>query len=295
MRLSFIVGIFMLLGKVTAYRLTGSAAILSDAAESVIHVIAVAFAAFSLWLSQKPARAGSPYGYERITFFSAGFEGGMILIAAIWIIAAAIEKWRAGLHFESLGMGTMLTAAASLINLALGWYLVRTGKRTQSLILIANGKHVLTDSWTSFGVVGGLLLVLFTGWKPFDPIIAIAVALNIIWSAYVLIRTSVRGLLDLPDPERDARITAIVEPLAAELGIGYHRLRFRDTGQHVIVSLHLLFPRVTPLGDAHELATQFEEQLAARLDFPIEVISHLESIEDHPTRHPEEVQRWAQR
>lgn len=295
MKLSLAVGVLMLAGKLTAYYLTGSAAILSDAAESVVHVVAVAFAAFSLWLSQKPAGARSPYGYERITFFSAGFEGGMIFIAAIWIIAAAVSKWRAGLHFEQLGLGTLLTFSASLINLGLGLYLVRTGKRTQSLILVANGKHVLTDSWTSFGVVAGLMLVLFTGWKPFDPLIAIAVALNIIWSAFVLIRTSVRGLLDLPDPDRAARLSAVVEHLAGELGIDYHRLRFRDTGQHVIVSLHLLFPKATPIGDAHELATQFEEVLADRLEFPVEVESHLESIEDHPVRHPEEAQGWAER
>lgn len=169
MRLSLALGIAMLLAKVTAYFLTHSAAILSDAAESVVHVVAVAFAAFSLRLSAKPAAPEFLYGYERITFFSAGFEGGMIILAAIAILVAAIDKWIHGLQLENLGLGTLLLLGAGILNAALGYYLLRVGRRTRSLILEADGKHVLTDSWTSFGVVGGLLLVLFTRWKPFDP------------------------------------------------------------------------------------------------------------------------------
>ena len=201
MRLSLAFGVVMMVGKLAAYVLTGSAAIFSDAAESVIHVVAVSFAAFSLWLSSRPANHKFPYGYERITFFSAGFEGAMIVLAAIAIIYAAIHKWLAGLRLENLGMGTLFVLAAAVINAGLGWYLVRTGRRTHSLILEADGKHVLTDSWTSFGVVGGLCLVLLTGWKPFDPLCAIAVALNIVWSGGHLIWRSATGLLDYSDPE----------------------------------------------------------------------------------------------
>ena len=200
MRLSLAFGVLMLVGKVGAYLLTGSAAILSDAAESVIHVVAVAFAAFSLRLSTRPADERFRYGYERITFFSAGFEGAMIILAAIFIIAAAVQKWLAGLQLQNLGMGALFVLAASLINAGLGWYLVRTGRRTHSLILEANGKHVLTDSWTSFGVVGGLALVLLTGWKPFDPLCAIAVAINILWSGGHLVWRSATGLMDYADP-----------------------------------------------------------------------------------------------
>ena len=292
MRLSLGVGCGMLVGKLAAYWLTGSSAILSDAIESVIHVVAVAFAAFSLRLSRRPAREDSPYGYEKITFFSAGFEGGMISVAAIAIIATVVQKWRAGLELESLGSGTLLTLAASLVNLALGLYLIRMGRRTQSLILEANGQHVLTDCWTSFGVVAGLGLVMITGWKPFDPLVAIAVALNILWTAFGLVKKSIRGLLDLPDVAMSRRLQATCEEICRGLNISHHRLRFRDTGQRLIVSVHLLFRSEQTMGEAHTLATRFEDLLAERMGAAIEVESHLESAEDHEAVHPNEVSSW---
>jgi cation diffusion facilitator family transporter len=170
MCLSLAIGVLMLAGKVAAYLLTGSAAILSDAAESVIHVVAVAFAAFSLRVSARPADRKFPFGYERIAFFSAGFEGALIILAAVGIIIVSIQKWIAGIPLERLGEGSLLIVGAAALNAALGLYLVRVGKQNQSLILEANGKHVLTDSLTSFGVLVGLALVHVTGWKPFDPL-----------------------------------------------------------------------------------------------------------------------------
>jgi cation diffusion facilitator family transporter len=288
MRLSLATGFLMLAGKMTAYALTGSVAILSDAAESVIHVLAVAFAAFALGLSERPATRESPYGYERITFFSAGFEGGMIIIAALVIIAAAAEKWWHGLEIERLGLGTLITLGASLVNLVLGLYLVRVGRRRNSLILEANGQHVLTDSWTSFGVVGGLCLVLLTGWKPFDPLFAIAVALNILWSGGQLVKRSVRGLLDLPDSGQSQKLQQAVDRAAATLGVEAHRMRFRDTGQHIIMSVHLLFPDEMPVGEAHRRATEFEQRLGEEAGVPVEVITHLEAAGDHDVLHPTE-------
>ncbi|MBI3667473.1 MAG: cation transporter [Acidobacteria bacterium] len=255
MLLSLLVGVLMLVGKTTAYLLTGSAAILSDAAESVVHLVAVSFAAFSVRLSTRPANDRFLYGYERVSFFSAGFEGAMIILAAISIIVMAIQKWIAGLHLQNLGGGTLFTAAASVINLALGWYLVRTGRRTRSLILEANGKHVLTDSWTSFGVVGGLCLVLWTGWKPFDPLLAIAVALNILWSGGYLIWRSVGGLMDYSDPASGHALRESLDAVCSELGIQYHGLRFRNAGLRMRVEVHLLFPYQVTLGEAHRLAT----------------------------------------
>jgi cation diffusion facilitator family transporter len=288
MRLSLIFGLVMLLGKVTAYVMTHSAAILSDAAESVVHVVAVAFAAFSLRLSAKPAAPQFLYGYERIAFFSAGFEGGMIILAAIAILAAAIEKWIAGLSLENLGTGALLVLAAGTLNAGLGYYLLRVGHRTKSLILEADGKHVLTDSWTSLGVVGGLGLVLLTHWKPFDPLVAIAVAMNILWSGGRLVWHSAVGLLDYSDPDTGRKIREKLDAICSELGISYHGVRFRTTGYRQIVEVHLLFPHLTPVGEAHRLATILEERLPKDLGIPAEIITHLESLDDHAEVHSAE-------
>lgn len=288
MRLSLIFGLAMLIGKTAAFFMTHSAAIFSDAAESVIHVIAVAFATFSLRLSTKPASSHFLYGYERMTFFSAGFEGGMIVVAAVAIIYESIRKWMGGLQLENVGMGALLILAASILNLGLGMYLLRMGKRTNSLILEANGKHVLTDSWTSFGVVAGLGLVMLTRWKPFDPLVAIIVAVNILWTGGHLAWRSAVGLLDYSDPLTGKKIRSHLDELCTELSIQYHGVRFRTTGYRQIIEVHLLFPGVTSVAEAHRLATAVEERLPADLAMPAEVITHLEPIEDHAGVHREE-------
>lgn len=288
MRLSLLFGIGMFAGKSAAYFFTGSAAIFSDAAESVVHVIAVAFAAFSLWLSTRPANYKYLYGYERITFFSAGFEGAMIALAAVTIIVTAVQKWIRGLELQNLGLGTLAVLAFAVINAVLGWYLVRAGRRNASLILEANGKHVLTDSWTSFGVVGGLCLVLLTGWRPFDPICAIAVALNILWSGGSLVWRSVTGLLDYADPEMGSELRKKLDAMCVELGAQYHGVKFRSTGYRLMVELHILFPFDMSVGEAHRIATQIEERLPRELGMPMEVITHLEALEDHSRTHTEE-------
>jgi cation diffusion facilitator family transporter len=285
MRISLIVGIFMLAGKMTAYQLTGSAAIFSDAAESVVHVVAVAFAVFSLWLSFRPAVPQFQYGYERIAFFSAGFEGAMIVLAAGSILFAAIQKWRHGLAVENLGHGVVLIVAAGVLNAGLGWYLLRVGRRNHSLILEADGKHVLTDSWTSFGVVGGLFLVMLTGWKPLDPLVAFAVAANILWSGGKLIWQSLQGLLDYSDPKVGHQIRTRLDAICEELGLQYHGVRFRTTGYRQIIEVHLLFPHTMELGEAHRRATQVEDRLTLDLEIPSEVTTHLESLEDHSEVH----------
>jgi cation diffusion facilitator family transporter len=288
MRLSLIFGLAMLIAKTTAYLMTHSAAIFSDAAESVIHMIAVGFATFSLRLSTKPASHHFLYGYERITFFSAGFEGAMIVVAAIAILVESIWKWSAGLQLEHVGTGALLILMAGILNAGLGYYLLRTGRRTHSLILEADGKHVLTDSWTSFGVVGGLVLVLLTRWKPFDPLVAIAVAANILWSGGRLVWRSAVGLLDYSDPKAGRTIRDKLDVICSELSIQYHGVRFRTTGYRQIIEVHLLFPRLTAVSEAHRLATILEERLPAELGTPAEVITHLESLEDHADIHREQ-------
>jgi cation diffusion facilitator family transporter len=285
MRISLIFGFAMLIGKLAAYFMTHSAAIFSDAAESVIHVIAVGFATFSLRLSAKPASGHFLYGYERITFFSAGFEGALIVVAAIAILCESIYEWAAGLQLQRLGYGVVLILIAGILNAGLGYYLIRTGRRLNSLILEADGKHVLTDSWTSFGVVGGLGLVMLTHWKPLDPIVAIVVAVNILWSGSRLVWQSAVGLLDYSDPEAGRRIRERLDAICSELDIQYHGVRFRTTGYRQIIEVHLLFPRLTSVSDAHALATTLEERLPAELGMPAEVITHLEALEDHAEVH----------
>ena len=285
MRLSLIFGLAMLLGKTTAYFMTHSAAIFADAAESVIHVIAVGFASYSLRLSTRSASPQFLYGYERITFFSAGFEGAMIVMAAIAILYESIRRWIAGLQLEHLGAGALLVLTAGILNAGLGYYLLRTGRRTNSLILEADGKHVLTDSWTSFGVVGGLGLVMLTHWKPFDPLVAIAVAVNILWSGGRLVWRSAVGLLDYSDPKAGRKIRDKLDRICSELAIQYHGVRFRTTGYRQIIEVHLLFPHLTPVSEAHRLATILEERLPAELGMPAEVTTHLESLEDHADVH----------
>jgi cation diffusion facilitator family transporter len=165
-------------------------------------------------------------------------------------------------------------------------YLVRLGRRTQSLILVADGKHVLTDSWTSFGVVVGLVLVAITGWKFFDPLLATLVALNILWEGWKLMRQSVGGLLDYADPEVGEALQREIGRKAQELGIGFHELRYRDTGRRLHVEVHLLFPFQMPLGEAHRRATELENSLPELLQREVDVVTHLEALEDHSEVHP---------
>lgn len=285
MRLSLWVGVAMLLGKTGAWLYTGSTAILSDATESIIHVVAVAFAAFSLYVSTRPANRRFRYGYERISFFSAGFEGAMIVAAALFIIVESIRAWITGLELQNLGAGTAIIVAAGLVNAGLGIYLIRTGRRTHSMILEANGKQVLTDSWTSLGVVLGLVLVQVTGWEPFDPICAIAVAINILWSGGNLVRRSVSGLMDYADPKIGETLKTVLDEACADFGAEYHDLRWRSTGYRTRVELHLLFPDAMSVGEAHRRATEIETRMEKEVGTPLQVSTHLESLEDHEAVH----------
>jgi cation diffusion facilitator family transporter len=162
------------------------------------------------------------------------------------------------------------------------------GRRSQSLILEANGKHVLTDNWTSFGVVAGLGLVLLTKWKPFDPLLAIAVAINILWAGGHLVWRSAVGLLDDSDPRVGREIRGKLDAICNELGLQYHGVRYRTTGYRQLIEVHLLFPYSMAVGEAHRLATLLEERLPCELSVPAEVFTHLESVEDHAAVHAQE-------
>ncbi len=285
MRLSLTVGLAMLAMKLYAYFLTGSSAIFSDAAESVVHNLAVGFALYSQWYSNKPSDRSHLYGHEKIGYFSAGFEGTMIILAALFIIVDAGHKWYEGLQVENLEAGLWFTVAATVINGALGGYLVWRGKRHRSIILEANGHHVLTDSWTSLGVIAGLLLVKYTGWLPFDPLCAILVALNIIHTGLRLMRNSVAGLMDEADPAFDSAARAALDLETRRHGVEYHELRHRRAGPVTWMEVHLLFDDATPLQKAHRIATAIEQQVGAQLGPDVRVTTHLEPREDHARVH----------
>jgi cation diffusion facilitator family transporter len=285
MWISLSVGLMMLLLKIYAYLLTGSAAILSDAAESVVHNLAVAFAAYSLWFSQKPADSSHTYGHDRISFFSAGFEGAMIILAAVVIIYEAIQKWISGLTLQNIDIGTIFIVIATVINGGLGWYLVRQGKKYHSIVLEANGKHVLTDSWTSLGVIVALVLTMITGWLPFDPLLAIIVALNILWTGSKLIRRSIGGLMDEADPIIDEQLRALLKRETEKRGIEFHHLRHRNAGNRILIEFHLLFPDHIPIAEAHEQATNIEREIYNSFPIQLEIISHLEPLECHDEIH----------
>ncbi|MFZ1289869.1 MAG: cation diffusion facilitator family transporter [Melioribacteraceae bacterium] len=277
-KLSFAFGFVMLLLKWYAYFLTNSSAILSDAAESIVHIIGVGFAVFSLWYSLQPADEKHTYGHEKITYFSAGFEGGLIILAAFYIIFISVNRLIYGIEISNIDQGTIFTITASIINLFLGLFLVRKGKKTDSLILIANGKHVLTDSWTSFGVVIGLLLTWFTGWLPFDPIVAIIAAINILFAGGALIRESVAGLMDEVDVKDVEIIKNILNENVNEKKLDFHKLRIRESGDTIWIDFHLLFPKSILLEDAHNYATEIENKIRASIKKQVNITSHLETL-----------------
>ena len=281
MQLALIASVAMLVIKWIAYLLTGSAAIFSDAAESIVHLGAIAFAYYSLHLVEAPPDADHHFGHAKIAYFSSAIEGVLILIAAGIIIYESISKWFHGLHLESLGIGTALTAAAGIVNAFLGWHLVRVGRKHHSIVLSSNGKHILTDSWTSAGVVIGLLGAWATGWLVLDPIFAILSAAQIIVTGVGLVRGSVKGLMDQTDPELESRIREVLDVATMDSPVQYHRLRLRMGGKTAFCDFHLWFPPDWTIQRAHDDATLIENKLKSSIPVPLDVQSHLEVAHDH--------------
>lgn len=259
--LSLSVGIGMFVAKISAYFLTGSSAIFSDAAESVVHVAATSMALYSIYLSSKPADESHLYGHGNIEFFSAGIEGLLIIIAAITIIYYAANDLIHGVTTKSLDIGTIIIAFAGAINFFLGLYLVKKGKATNSLTLIADGKHVLTDSYTSIGVVIGLILVLLTGFLLLDPLIAILVALNILVTGYKLIRESIGGLMNETDRQTLETISGILKNIRKDYWIDIHHLRFWKSGDMVVIDFHFLLPYFFTIKESHLEENYIEKKL----------------------------------
>ncbi len=286
MRLSLAVGFIMLAIKMGAYLLTGSAAILGDAAESVVHVAAVVFAAYSLWLAAQPADEDHRYGHSKIAFFSAGVEGALIVLAALFIIYESIHRWMDGLTVANLGAGLLLTLSTVVINALLGWYLIRTGRRQQSLILVANGRHVLTDGWTSLGAIVGLGLVHLTGAAWWDPVCGLIMAGNILVSGYSLLRQSVAGLMDQADPALTRQLDEALARETTARGVTFHALRHRNAGQVHYVDVHFLFPDDITLREAHRIATDIERAVIQCTEQKVHITTHLECVGDHDELHP---------
>ncbi|MES2345697.1 MAG: cation diffusion facilitator family transporter [Chlamydiota bacterium] len=285
MRISFGVGLFMLFIKTYAYYLTGSAAILSDASESVIHVFAVGFAAYSMWLSLKPADKNHLYGHEKVAFFSAGFEGAMIIGAACFIFYEAVHKMITGFEIENIDTGLEFIVVVVVINFLLGGYLIRKGKKHKSIVLEANGKHILTDCWTSFAVIAALVLVKWTDIALFDPCIAILAALNILWTGSKLIKRSVGGLMDRADKHLHKKISEVIEQETRSRDLEFHHLRHRQSGSKIFIEFHLLFPKDVSIVHAHELASEIESCLQMSLEEETDVFTHLEPKESHDQTH----------
>ncbi|MFT4176781.1 MAG: cation diffusion facilitator family transporter [Luteolibacter sp.] len=276
MNLSLGVAVVLLLLKVTAAVVTGSSAVYSDAAESVVHLLAVAFAAWALRLAHKPADETHHFGHDKVAFLSSGLEGAMIAAAAVLIFYEAVKQMIFGVEIHHLGFGLIVTCVAMLVNLLLGFSLIRIGKKSGSPLLKANGMHVLTDVWSSVAVLVALGLIYLTGWKWWDPIAAVLASLNIVRVGIKLIRESLAGLLDEADPEMEAKIRDLLARETRERGLSYHNFRHRHSGRTHWVEFHLVFDDATRVGAAHEDATAIEASVAELLHPDGRVISHLE-------------------
>lgn len=287
-RLSLIVAVLMLVGKVTAALVTGSDAILSDAAESVVHIVATGVAAVSLWYAAQPPDRQHPYGHGKVAYFSAGLEGALIAAAAVSIFAIAGRSLWLGPSVEQLGVGLALTGGLAAVNLALGVYLLRVGKKEKNLVVEANGRHVLADMWTSAGVVGGVLLVWATDIVWLDPVVAIAVAAHILWTGGRLMKDSWDGLMDAVAPEETEALTAVLERAVTSGAIsGFHKLQHRRVTNTIYIDVHLLVPDELTVRDAHARASGVEADLSQV--FPedlVQVTSHIEP-RDHEAAHPD--------
>ena len=259
--LSLAVGISMFITKMTAYFITGSVAIFSDAAESVVHVAATGMALFSIILSSKPADETHLYGHGNVEYFSAGVEGFLIVFAAGVIIYQAILDIIAGPTLESLSIGVIFISAAGIVNLALGYYLIRTGKKTNSLTLVADGKHVLTDAITSIGVLVGITLVLITDYVMLDPVLAIIVALNIVFTGYKLIRESIGGLMLETNPEILKTISDRLISIRKDYWIDLHELRYWQSGDKTFMDFHLILPYYFTIEQSHNEEKRIDVEL----------------------------------
>jgi len=272
--ISLAVSVVLLAAKYQAYRLTGSTAILSDALESIVNVVAAVFAIGALIFAGRPADRNHPYGHGKMEFLSAAFEGGLIAFAALVILYEVVVGLTHGVELRALDLGLAIVLGAGLVNLALGYHLVRTGRRYGSLTLVADGRHVLADFYTSAGVVVGLLLVRFTGLVWLDPLVAAVVALNLMWTGARLIRQASAGLLDEEDPALLQRLLQVLQPHLGQGVIRVHHLRAIRAGRVNHVDAHLVVPEFWSVDRSHELAEDLGERVMKELGAEGEMTLH---------------------
>jgi cation diffusion facilitator family transporter len=268
------VSVVLLGAKYTAYRLTGSTAILSDALESIVNVVAAVFALGGLVFAGRPADRNHPYGHGKIEFFSAAFEGGLIAFAAMLIMYEVAQSLIRGVEIRMLGAGLAIVIAAGLVNLVLGLFLVRTGRRASSLTLVADGQHVLSDFWTSVGIVVGLVLVRLTGLAWLDPVVAALVALNLMWTGGRLVRQAAGGLLDEEDTALLGRLLEVLKQHVGQGVIRVHHLRAIRSGRFHHVDAHLVVPEFWSVDRAHEVAEDLSRRVIAELGVEGELVFH---------------------
>jgi cation diffusion facilitator family transporter len=273
---SVITGVTLLVVKFAAFLLTHSTAVLSDALESIINVVASAFALFSVTLSGQPADRNHPYGHGKVEFFAAGLEGVLIFAAAIAIIWTAVPNL---LHPPALGqleLGLVLLVIGGVVNYLLGVYLIRVGRSAKSDTLVADGHHVHTDAFTSLGVIVGLFLVRITGWLWLDPVVAILVAINILYTGFKLIRVAASGLMDESDTAFLERIAPALEQIRQPGWSAPHYLRSRRSGAVRHIDFHLILPRFWSLEESHAVHKLIEPALLEVVGERGEVIVHFD-------------------
>lgn len=269
--------------KTVAYLLTGSVGLLSDALESVVNLVAAILALIAIAAAAKPADERHHFGHGKAEYLSAGAEGVMIVIAAGLIVYAAVDRLLNPQPLEDLGIGLAVTLAATAVNGAVGWILLRQGRRHRSMALVADGKHLMTDVYTSIGVIVGVALVAVTGWLPLDSIVALAVGVNILWTGFILVRNAGRGLLDHALPQEEtARVLGVLHDFVGRYPAGeleFHGLQTRESGRDAFVSVHVLVPGAWTVDRAHDLVEEVEAAICAELPHA-QVHTHLEPRED---------------
>lgn len=266
--------------KAGAYFLTGSIGLLSDALESLVNLAGASMALIMLTIAARPADESHVYGHSKAEYFASITEGILILGAAAGIASAAVDRLIHPRSLDQLGLGLGISILASLINLFVARKLMDEGKKRNSITLEADAQHLMTDVWTSAGVIGGVALVGFTGWNILDPLIAIAVAINIIWTGVKLVRRSVAGLMDAALPEQDQNRIQEVMAKYRERGVSFHALRTRQAAARRFISIHILVPGDWSVHDAHHIAEDFESDIRNVLGGVVTVFTHLEPVED---------------